>query len=253
VLANQLAVIGGGGVLPNIDGKVLTETVRSAFAAGRFAKVPLIEGSNGNEFALISAFYFDFTTPPSGVGPVTSQTYPSAEGVTIGLYDAKKSASQVDAVYPVASFARPIDAIDAIGTDSGFACPAREAVRAVVPATPVYQYEFNDPNAPMIVLPSSQSHPPWGAYHTSEIQYLMGVAPMVASPPALDATQQALAAQMVGYWTRFAKTGDPNGSGAPSWPAYSSAADTALSLEPGGSKPTADFAARHRCGFWSGS
>jgi para-nitrobenzyl esterase len=253
VLANQLAVIGGGGVLPDVDGKVLAETLRSALTAGRFAKVPLIEGSNGNEFSLISAFYFDFTTPPTGVGPVTSQTYPTAEAITIGLYDAKKSVPQVDAVYPVAGFARPIDAIDAIGTDSGFACPAREAVRAVVPATPVYQYEFNDPTAPMIVLPASASHPPWGAYHTSEVQYLMGVTPMVASPPALDATQQALAAQMVGYWTRFAKTGDPNGAGAPSWPAYGSAADTALSLEPGGPKPSADFAARHHCGFWSGS
>jgi para-nitrobenzyl esterase len=253
VLANQLAIIGGGGVLPNVDGKVLTETLRSALANGRFAKVPLIEGSNGNEFSLISAFYFDFTTPPAGLGPVTSQNYPTAEAITIGLYDAKKSVAEVDAVYPVASFARPIDAIDVIGTDSGFACPAREAVRAIVSSTPVYQYEFNDPNAPMIVLPSSQSHPPWGAYHTSEIQYLMGVTPMVAAPPALDATQQALAAQMVGYWTRFAKTGDPNGSGAPAWGAYSAAADTALLLQPGGATPSADFAARHHCVFWSGS
>jgi para-nitrobenzyl esterase len=27
---------------------------------------------------------------------------------------------------------------------------------------------------------------------------------------------------MMGYWTRFAKTGDPNGGGSTAWPTYSS-------------------------------
>ena len=34
---------------------------------------------------------------------------------------------------------------------------------------------------------------------------------------------------MSGYWTNFAKNGDPNGEGLPPWPQY--AADTDLALE----------------------
>ncbi len=30
-----------------------------------------------------------------------------------------------------------------------------------------------------------------------------------------------LSDQMMGYWTNFAKTGDPNGPGLPTWPSYS--------------------------------
>ena len=34
----------------------------------------------------------------------------------------------------------------------------------------------------------------------------------------------------MGYWTRFAATGDPNGGGATVWPAYASATDQNLQL-----------------------
>jgi para-nitrobenzyl esterase len=40
-----------------------------------------------------------------------------------------------------------------------------------------------------------------------------------------------LATQMLGYWTHFARTGDPNSAGAPPWPAYDTTKDSYLELQ----------------------
>ncbi|MCE2461318.1 MAG: carboxylesterase family protein, partial [Pseudomonadales bacterium] len=46
---------------------------------------------------------------------------------------------------------------------------------------------------------------------------------------------KAVARLMLGYWTNFAKTGNPNGDGLPVWPRYDTETDLALeiSAEPG--------------------
>ena len=35
---------------------------------------------------------------------------------------------------------------------------------------------------------------------------------------------------MSGYWTNFAKSGDPNGEGLPEWPAYGTEAEEVLDI-----------------------
>ena len=35
---------------------------------------------------------------------------------------------------------------------------------------------------------------------------------------------------MTGYWTNFAKNGDPNGEGLPTWPGYAEDTDVALEI-----------------------
>ena len=82
---------------------------------------------------------------------------------------------------------------------------------------------------------------------------MLKVTPSIPTPPAFTAAQQALSTQMIGLWTQFAKTGTPNPAGSTLWPQYSTATDTALLLDPAGVRTTTDFAARHRCQFWSGS
>jgi para-nitrobenzyl esterase len=55
---------------------------------------------------------------------------------------------------------------------------------------------------------------------------------------------------MMGYWTRFAATGDPNGGGAPHWPRFSPARHQIHELVPA-TGPQAGFAAEHHCGLWA--
>ena len=81
---------------------------------------------------------------------------------------------------------------------------------------PVFLYEFNDTQAPPVAF-----HPPvsfsYGAFHSSELQYLF--AP--AGPSSFNPDQQRLAATMVRYWTNFALAGKPSSPDTPSWERYS--------------------------------
>jgi para-nitrobenzyl esterase len=240
ILARQA----GKNIVPSIDNKVLTRTILSAYQTGNFNKVPTIEGSNTDEYSLLSAARMDLV--PS-VGPITADNYQAR--VTALITPTGKTFAQVDAQYPLANYATPAEAYDSIATDFIFACSGRlaEQLRAAN-GTAVYAYEFNDQNAPMIYLPPA-TRPRWGAYHAAEIQYLF---PTTRTGVTYTAAQEALKAQMVSYWTQFTKTGTPNGSG-PTWPQYTAANDTRMSLNPGTSALTTDFATRHKCAFWFGA
>ena len=48
--------------------------------------------------------------------------------------------------------------------------------------------------------------------------------------PKYDATDIAVSNAMQGYWTNFARTGDPNGSGLPKWPKFDAAARAYIDL-----------------------
>jgi para-nitrobenzyl esterase len=113
-------------------------------------------------------------------------------------------------------------------------------------SVPTFAYEFNDENASELFLPPVSF--PYGAAHASELQYLFKL--RAAFPTALDADQQALSQAMIGYWTKFASSGDPNSPGAPSWPQYSVLADQFQSLAPSTPTTETSFAADHQCGFW---
>ena len=65
------------------------------------------------------------------------------------------------------------------------------------------------------------------------------------------AAQRALADQMVAYWSRFVATGAPDVEGQPFWPRLDPQRPQRLSLQTSGPVVSADFAERHRCGFWA--
>jgi para-nitrobenzyl esterase len=91
---------------------------------------------------------------------------------------------------------------------------------------------------------------PTGTYHASELEYVFDITQTPVPMPVRTPAQQDLADAMVGYWTRFAHSGDPNSAGAPAWPAYTAMSDQFQSLQQ--SMPTAKtgFAVDHKCAFW---
>jgi para-nitrobenzyl esterase len=236
ILADQNAT----GYQPDVDGAVLTRPIGAALASGHFNRVPLINGTNHDEWR----FFVGLDTL-LGQPPVTAANYVTSISNELSVPQAV--AQQIAGEYPVSSFPSGPEAIGAAGTDAAFACPAllvdAEASRYV----PVHAYEFSDENAPERFLPPLGF--PYGAAHASEIQYLLRIASAV--PGSLNASQRKLAAAMRAYWASLALRGTPNGASAPFWPAFHRASQRMISLVPPRPRAGRGFSAAHHCAFWA--
>jgi para-nitrobenzyl esterase len=236
-----LAAQGSGGFTGNVDGKVLTQPILAALASGQFNQVPVMQGTNHDEWRLFVALNQEFVT-----GPLTEAQYPGAIASTLGV--SLGTAAFLAAQYPVSNYPSPSIALGALGTDAIFACNGRLSTRLMAQHVSTYAYEFNDQDAPQLFLPPVSFD--YGAYHASEIQYILGVRPVVPAP-ALTADQTQLSDDMVSYWGRFARKANPNSAHTPNWAQYDPAADVVQSLLPPTSGPKADFAADHKCAVWT--
>jgi para-nitrobenzyl esterase len=231
VLARQ-----SGGHVPNIDGRVLHQSLGTAFAAGQFTRVPVINGSNRDEWRLFVAL------DELQGRPVTADNYLASIAATLGV--PAEAAAAIAAEYPLRAYPSPALALSAVGTDAIFACPALTVNNMVSRFVPTYGYEFNDQNAPPLLPPVSF---PQGAAHAVELQYLFQLP--IGGPLSPD--QQRLAETMRGYWTGFAAHGAPHAAGAPFWPRYNATTQRLQSLIPPRPQVETDFAAIHKCSFWS--
>ncbi len=236
ILANE----NPSGYTPDLDGSVLRQSIGTALASGQFNRVPIINGSNRDEWRLFVAI------AELAGAPVTPANYQAAIASTLGVSPAV--AAVIAAQYPLSAFPSPAVAIGAVGTDAIFACPALKVDQSASAFVPTFGYEFNDENAPERFLPPVSF--PYGAAHASELQYLFGL-PTAPIPGALTAPQQRLAASMRRYWTNFAARGFPSSAGQPRWPAFGRPGQQMLSLIPPRPQAETDFAAVHHCAFWA--
>jgi para-nitrobenzyl esterase len=213
---------------PVMDGNLIPSQPAEALAAGRFNKVPVLNGSNRNEGTLFLAFS----------KPVTAGKFEAEVHERFG-----NDAARVLAAYPLDNYPSPIQASAAGFGDGVFSCPIVRAGSILSAQVPVYQYEFNDPQAPVKFF----RNPPFplGAYHSSEIQYVFGG---IAANASASAAQQKLSDAMMAYWIGFITSGNPGGS--PRWTRFSASDPRVLSLAPGAIGYESDFAKIHHCELW---
>ena len=224
---------------PIVDGTTLPLSVIAAFKTAHFNKVPMINGSNHDEYRLF------LTAANLNEAGLTAAEYP----VLLGEIYGAALASGIEAKYPVTAYAQPVLALAAVLTDQNFACNARQIDRWASLYVPVYAYEFSDRHAPEIYLPPSGY--PFGAAHASELQFLFQNLPELPGTPALTQAEEGLSNNMVRYWTNFAHGYySPDGAGTPSWAPYARGADVFQSLAPPTPAPESDFSSVHHCGFW---
>ncbi|MDF5752832.1 carboxylesterase/lipase family protein [Spongiactinospora sp. TRM90649] len=229
---------------PVIGGPLLPRDPATAFAAGRFNRVPVMHGITRDE-------HVTFGQELAGAPPLTDDGYVRG----IRAYFGDQAADRVLARYPLDNYGEPGTsragaAMQSVMTDHLWATPAVETNRLLAAKVPTYAYEFADRGAPWVsgtpVVPSF----PTGAFHASELQYLFAADYFAGR--TLSPAQARLSDTMIAYWSRFARTGDPNGPGTPYWPAVDAGEPAVQRLAPGpsGIRRT-DLCREHRCRFWN--
>jgi para-nitrobenzyl esterase len=211
----------------------------TAMAKNDAARVPVLIGTNRDEFTLFVALQY------LRLGKVyTAEQYPQLLRDTFG-----DNAAAVGDRYPPSNYDGQVpSAYSAAVTDGVFSCVAERMSDDLARVGPVYAYEFNDRDAPapevMRTLPF-----PVGASHSLELRFIFDVGGADPMNPA----QQALSDQMLDYWSRFVTEGAPQAVGQPRWPALGADAGAQqwMSLQPDGSRTVTTFDESHQCPFWA--
>jgi para-nitrobenzyl esterase len=235
-------------IAPNVDNWVVTQQPFQAIAAGNFQRVPVIDGSNHDEYRLFVSENDLINALAGHPGGYTTAEYDAiVEGV------AGSFTPQVLAQYPVSAYPSPNYAVSAVATDSTFSCTALLLDALLAQYTPTYAYEFNDVNPPNILLPPDPYLPNIADSHAIELDYLfpqyknitLNLGPAVFIPAQLD-----LGAGMRAAWTSFARYGRPLNPRGGAWPRYSAAARSFVSLIAPSQQADSAFFADHQCAFW---
>jgi para-nitrobenzyl esterase len=191
-----------------VDGKVIPAQIADLFAAGQIANIPYICGATSYEGNVALAL----RRPVDGI----FTQFGDYAAVVRGLYAAKDS-DELTIKYRLAG-------------DMMLAFPSLYAAnRAAAAGLPVYAYYFD------YVAEGLRPRP--GAYHGGDSYYAFNT--FTKFHPLHDTVQptdldRRVAGQFHGYWANFAKGGDPNGPGLPSWPRHVSADGPLLHVSPQG-------------------
>ena len=234
--AEQLMSVRGGRFSPVLDGYFLPKTLPEVFEAGEQAKIPLLAGSNSEE---------------QGARSVLGQGGPTAENLEAAIR--RFYGDRADGVLKAYAASTPDEVLDA-ATD--LACARFIAygtwkwteLQMKTGGKPVYRYYYTRVRPPFLGNPGQAAPaaaappagpaggqaaagrgaggrgapaPPRGAAHSAEIQYAMGnlgLDPRYTWTPDDAKVSQTMQA----FFANFIKSGNPNGAGAPEWPAYNS-------------------------------
>ena len=185
-----------GGDLLVRDGDLIDEDVGTAFEAGREAPVPLIIGTNSAEF---------WWMKPSDLSPYGA--------LDDAMTDEERAAF-------LETYGGQAGYDQFVLSDLVFNEPARHLARLHASnGHPTYLYRFD-------VVSAAMPEPHEGATHASERQYVFDN--LTASPWPTAEMDQRQAEQMAGYWTTFARHGNPNGGMRQVWPEFGAGPDRLL-------------------------
>lgn len=186
-----------GGFSRVIDGTLVTEPASQSYEAGEQAHIPLLAGWNKDEVSDIANGMTVATFKQ-----IADKEFRDRAPDFLKLYTA---ATDEEAAQSASEYFS--DRFLGLSTWQWLEAQRRSG------SSSVYRYHFE-----LAALPS-KFHPGTFAFHSDDIEYVFGT---LDTRPGwtVRPEDRKLSEQMMGYWTNFAKTGNPNGAGLPPWPKY---------------------------------
>jgi para-nitrobenzyl esterase len=248
--------------VPLVDGTIIPRQPEAAWISGNYNHMPIMGGSVRDELTFGGAISEYFSGPPQA--PLTPDQYAAGVNATSGT-----NASQVLTQYPLSQYGNDTElAFDRVSTDP-ILCRALHVLKRQAASdggNGVYAYDFTYPTAPYYFPKMPNPHSPTGnfqplASHTIDIQFLfenwhggqlgVNLDQATGQPRELQGPEIGLSDQLVAAWTNFASTGNPNGSGAPNWPAFTTSSSTFLKEDiPNSVETEAQYRSFYQCDFW---
>ncbi len=191
---------------PNVDGYFFPESPAEIYAEGNEAHIALLAGWNHDEGNYHTFF---------GTDPPTKENYLKKIKQTFG-----DNAAEVLKLFPAETDEQMKASADLLATANfiGYSTWKWIELQTKAGNAPVYRYEFDDAPPLAASAPGAPPQESRGAYHSAEIEFVFGMLDSKKLPWRPEDYQ--LSEQMGSYWTNFAKTGNPNGTGLPPWPQY---------------------------------
>ncbi|WP_114939339.1 carboxylesterase/lipase family protein [Mucilaginibacter endophyticus] len=204
-------LVGKGQSRPVIDGYVLPESIADIFNEHKQNDVPVLTGWNEDDA---------FVGPPK-----TAEDYKKMISTQYGA-----DADELLKLYPAGSDQEAATSQTRINRDQIFGMQnyTWANIQSEKAKSKIYVYRFTRR------LPATADFVKYGAFHTGEVAYAYDNLKFLNRP--WEPVDQQLANTMSTYWANFAKTGNPNGKGVPTWPAYTASDNKIMIL---GEKPLA--------------